>query len=166
MIDQAAAYFSRAVQAGGAQQQRSWLLNIAKCVWAARLLLPHMAQDAAAQDATVAALADARHVGLLFWPHIAACWRLTPQQWEQAPAPCHGLEAALPVVVQRSEQEARCLVQHLPDADRARLRTFALVLVRLARTTEPPLPALVVRRILSMFDVPDRQRRLSRVDLM
>ena len=65
---------------------------------------------------------------------------LTPEQWGRIPAPCAGLGAALPAVLERSTEEACLLVHRLPPADRARLRTFAVSLARVQQHMPAPLP--------------------------
>ena len=64
------------------------------------------------------------------FPDVPAHRPLTAAQWALIPAPCPGLAKALPATLQRSEAEAALLVAHLPAADSARLRTFALALHR------------------------------------
>lgn len=82
---------------------------------------------------------------------------LTASQWAQVPSPCVGLGAALPAVLQRSEQEAALLVRHLCAAERARLRTAALCLahVTVRRSTRksprlPPLPVPLRWHVLAL----------------
>lgn len=73
---------------------------------------------------------------------------LTPEQWAYVPAPCPGLEAALPAVLARSDAEAALLVARLPAAERERLRVAALCLRRTERVHGLPLPPAVVRPLL------------------
>ena len=86
------------------------------------------------------------------FPDVAAHWQLTAAQWALIPSPCPGLGKALPATLQRSEAEAALLVAHLPPADSARLRTFALALHRAQRQLGVFLPAELAGRILSLFD--------------
>ncbi|KAL4421661.1 hypothetical protein ABPG77_001202 [Micractinium sp. CCAP 211/92] len=76
---------------------------------------------------------------------VAAHARLTPEDWQQIPAPTHGLGAALPAVLHRSVAEAGLLVGRLPWADRRRLRCAALCLSRASRRRlHPELAASVL----------------------
>lgn len=76
---------------------------------------------------------------------VAAHSRLTPEDWQQIPAPTHGLGAALPTVLHRSVAEAGLLVGRLPWSDRRRLRCAALCLSRASRRRlHPELAASVL----------------------
>jgi len=86
---------------------------------------------------------------------LAACYPLRASEWEQVPTPCYGLGSALPDVLARSEVEAAHLVAHLTDEDKACLRTFALCLARCQRSLSMPIPATLVRHMLSLFDSDD-----------
>ena len=79
---------------------------------------------------------------------LAARQPLTPADWQQLPAPCPGLGAALPAVLARSEAEAAQLVAHLPPADKQRLRTAALCIRRVERSGGLHLPAELQRPLL------------------
>ena len=79
---------------------------------------------------------------------LAARQPLTPADWQQLPAPCPGLGAALPAVLARSEAEAAQLVARLPPADKQRLRTAALCIGRVERSGGLHLPGDVLRPLL------------------
>lgn len=84
---------------------------------------------------------------------VVARQELTSAEWstlEPVPPrrPQHSLAAALPAVLQRSEQEAALLMRCLPPEDRTRLRTLALCLARAQRQQCTPLPPVLVRRLL------------------
>lgn len=83
----------------------------------------------------------------LFAPLVAR-QSLSPSEWQQVPAPCPGLGAALPAVLRRSAEEAAQLVRCLPPADRERLRTAALCLRRVQRLYRLALPADIVNPLL------------------
>lgn len=87
-------------------------------------------------------------------PPLYACLvarlALSSDDWRRVPFPCPGLAAALPAVLARSEAEAAQLVQHLPVADRARLRAAALCLHRSERVHGLQLPAELSGRILAL----------------
>jgi len=103
-------------------------------------------------DVSLPILLGAGGVALPLCIDVAANWPLTAAQWQQVPRPCPGLGRALPAVVQRSEAEAAALVVHLPPADSARLRAFALALHCAQRFLHIHLPSAVVHRLLSLFD--------------
>ncbi len=84
----------------------------------------------------------------LFADFIAAAPPLTAVHWACMPAPCPGLGRALPTALAQSHEQARQVVQRLPPADATRLRTFALVLVRLQRRLRMALPGDVAGRLL------------------
>ena len=64
------------------------------------------------------------------------------------PAPCPGLGASLPAVLERSEAEAALLVDHLTDNNRQRLCTAALCLRRTERVHGLELPPAPLRPLL------------------
>lgn len=80
---------------------------------------------------------------------LAARQALLPAQWGRVPAPCAGLVAALPVVLERSVEEAAMLVRHLPPADREQLQTAALCLARSQRVHRVHLPSSIVWHLLA-----------------
>lgn len=77
---------------------------------------------------------------------------LGPSEWRQVPMPCPGLGRALPAALAHSPVQAACLVAHLPEADRLRLRTAALCLARAQRRRRVHLPSHIVEHLLSLFD--------------
>ncbi len=81
---------------------------------------------------------------------VTAHCPLPNELWQQLPAPCPGLARALPTALQHSHAQARMLVQHLPPADVAVLRTALLCLARQQRTSGLALPPSLVERILCM----------------
>ncbi|PRW56053.1 UPF0613 -like [Chlorella sorokiniana] len=86
---------------------------------------------------------------------VVASGRLRNGQWGIVPKTCQGLGRALPAVVERSTHEAALLVRHLLPADRERLRTWALTLVRLQRRLGINLPAELCGRLAALFDAAD-----------
>jgi ankyrin repeat protein len=68
-------------------------------------------------------LAAAGPVASPLYAQLAAARQLSVTQWEQVPASCPGLGAALPAVVARSTEEAACLVHRLPAEERDLLHT-------------------------------------------
>ena len=117
-----------------------------------RLEAARVMMAAVPPDASLPWLVLAGGLALPLYPEVAAHWPLTAAQWAQVPSPCPGLGTALPAVLQRSEAEAALLVAHLPAADVARLRVFALALHRAQRRLHVSLPAELARHILSLFD--------------
>ena len=109
----------------------------------ARLLLLGPAPELLAE------LSASGHAALPLYADLAASLSLTEVQWEQAPSRCAPLAAALPAVLARSQAEARLLMQHLPRAQKQRLRTCALCLVRGQRRARATLPAELTGRIPS-----------------
>ncbi|KAL4435608.1 hypothetical protein ABPG77_002571 [Micractinium sp. CCAP 211/92] len=85
---------------------------------------------------------------------LAASQPLTVAQWAAVPSPFHGLGAALPTVLARSEQEAAALVRHLPEDDRQRLRTCALCLARVQRRARAQLPIPLAHTLLAAAVAP------------
>ncbi len=123
------------------------------CGWlhldAARLLLEEAPLQPAAE--ILAALNKKGSWVLPLYASVVARLPLTPEQWELVPAPCPGLGAALPTILQRSEAEAALLAARLPAADRERMHTFALCLARAERERRlPPLPVPLVTRLLAL----------------
>ena len=112
---------------------------------AARLLLP-----ATPLDDALSALAAAGEAAQPFYPSLVAGRPLSHEQWRRVPAPCSGLAAALPAVLERSEAQAGWLVERLPMEERERLRTAALSLARAQRLRRMHLPAALVGRVLAL----------------
>lgn len=83
---------------------------------------------------------------------VVASGPLTEAQWALVPSPCVSLGRALPAVLERSSREAALLVRHLLPADKERLRTWALTLVRLQRRLAISLPAELCGRLAALFD--------------
>ncbi|KAL4435619.1 hypothetical protein ABPG77_002582 [Micractinium sp. CCAP 211/92] len=81
---------------------------------------------------------------------LAARRALAPADWARVPAPCAGLGAALPAVLERSPAEAALLVQHLPQSERQRLHTAALCLARAQQVHCTYLPPAALGRILAL----------------
>lgn len=81
---------------------------------------------------------------------LAARRALAPADWARVPAPCAGLGAALPAVLEQSPAEAALLVQHLPPAERQRLHIAALCLARAQRVHCAGLPPVALGRILAL----------------
>lgn len=79
---------------------------------------------------------------------LASRQAIEPADWARVPTPCPGLAAALPTVLRRSEEEAALLVGHLLDGERQRLRTAALCLGRVQRSSGTPLPPDILRPLL------------------
>lgn len=92
-----------------------------------------------------------RHVpeSLPLFAEVAACYPLSACEWQLIPAPCPGLAAALPAVLERSEAEAALLVAHLPRAERCRLQTAALCLRYAQAVLCVALPQPLVWHILA-----------------
>ena len=65
-----------------------------------------------------------------------------------------GLGRALPAALAHSPSQASILVRHLPAADVARLRTFALCLAQLQRRWGIQLHVAIVDLLLPHFDAP------------
>ena len=116
-----------------------------RCLAAARLLLP-----ATPLDDALAALMSSGSMALPLLADLVARRPLSPGQWQRIPAHCTGLAAALPAVMERSEDEAGYLVAHLTVDDRRRLRTAALCLLRAQRAAGIELPTDLVRRMLAL----------------
>lgn len=76
------------------------------------------------------AAADDQNIARPLFVHVVRNTALSAEDWELVPTPCPGLAAVLPVVHARSRTEAALLVQRLPAAAQARLRTAALALAR------------------------------------
>lgn len=91
---------------------------------------------------------DAAFLHPLFVEFATARCPLPSQQWDQLPVPCAGLTRALPAALHLSHNQARMLVQHLPPADVAVLRTALLCLARQQRSCGVELPPPLVERIL------------------
>ena len=89
-----------------------------------------------------------------FADFITARPPLSEAEWALVPVPCQGLGSALPTALAQSSAQASRLVQHLPDANAERLRTFALCLARAQRRAHVSLPTPVVWRLLAHFDAP------------
>ncbi|PSC70319.1 ankyrin repeat PH and SEC7 domain containing [Micractinium conductrix] len=124
---------------------------------AARCLLEHAPLPPASQALALLATAcksPPRYAPLAalqpLYATLVARQPLTPEQWDIVPAPCAGLGAALPAVLERSVGEAALLVQHLPAADKARLRTAALCLRRGHQGASAPLHTPIVWRLLAL----------------
>jgi hypothetical protein len=81
---------------------------------------------------------------------VAAAPALTEEQWAAVPSPCPGLGRALPAALDRSEAEARRIVQRLPGAEAQRLRVFALCLERSQRRLGIQLPSPLVGTLLAL----------------
>lgn len=105
---------------------------------------------AVSSDVLLPLLVPRVDLALSLFPDLAEHWPLTAQ-WRQVPTPCPGLGRALPFVLHRSEAEAALLVAHLPAADSACLRTFALALHRAQRRLAIHLPRELVGRVLCLF---------------
>ena len=75
-------------------------------------------------------------------------------EWTLIPRDCPNLGRALPATLAHSASQANRLVRHLPAADVARLRTFALTLARVQRRGDIQLPVAIVDLMLSQFDAP------------
>lgn len=75
--------------------------------------------------------------------------RLSPEEWALVPAPCPGLEHALPAALERSVGEAALLVARLEDSCRSRLRAAACTLTRVQRQLGLELPTPVAWKILA-----------------
>ncbi len=91
----------------------------------------------------------------LFGDFVRAPGRLplSSADWSEVPQPCASLQRALPAALTHSTDQASLLVRGLPVSMQRRLRTFALVLVRLQRRLRLQLPALLVQHLLSLtFD--------------
>ena len=93
------------------------------------------------------AAARGHNVSSLYAPLVAR-QPLTAAEWALVPTPCANLAPALPAVLARSAAEAGLLVQHLPLADRERLRTAALCLARLQRRHDLSLPLPISQHLL------------------
>jgi hypothetical protein len=91
-------------------------------------------------------------------PHFAdfvvARLPLSAAEWALLPRHCPGLVRALPSALAHSASQASSLVRHLPAADVARLRTFALCLARVQRRWDIQLPVAIINLLLSHFDAP------------
>ena len=83
---------------------------------------------------TVLAGADNSKAALPLFAAAVGHAALSDQDWKLVPTPCASLATVLPAVHARSRAEAGQLVQRLPPAAQARLRTAAMVLA-------PALPA-------------------------
>lgn len=68
--------------------------------------------------------------------------------WAQVPAPCAGLERALPAALAHSEAQAAQLVARLPEEAKQRLRTAALALARQQRRWRVALPGSIVAQLM------------------
>ena len=90
----------------------------------------------------------------LFADFVVARLPLSEHQWARLPTPCPALGRALPAALAHSASQTRNLVQHLPAADVARLRTFALCLARVQRRWDIQLPVAIIDLLLSHFDAP------------
>ena len=97
-------------------------------------------------------LAQRGQLALPLYEDLVAHWPLSEEHWRQVPSPCPGLGPVLPAVLARSEAEAAHLVDHLPAADKQRLRTFALSLSRRQQQLRVYLPASLVHTILALYD--------------
>ena len=120
----------------------------AGCEAAARCLAA-AAPAHAALTALAAAGAPARP---LIADCVAAHLPSTDAEWQLVPAACPGLGRALPAALERSAAQAAQVVQHLPAADKQRLRTATLCLLRAQRATCVALPGEVARRVVALFD--------------
>ena len=86
---------------------------------------------------------------LPLYADVAARYPLASADWQLIPAPCPGLGAALPTVLQRSPAEAALLVARLPDAECRRLCACALALHRAQARLGTALPQPLAWRILA-----------------
>jgi hypothetical protein len=75
-------------------------------------------------------------------------------EWTLIPRDCPNLGRALPASLAHSASQANRLVRHLPAADVARLRTFALTLVRVPGRWDIQLPVAIIDLLLSHIDAP------------
>ena len=90
----------------------------------------------------------------LFADFVVARLPLSAAEWALLPRHCPGLVRALPSALAHSASQASSLVRHLPAADVARLRTFALCLARVQRRWGIQIPIVILNYLLSHFDAP------------
>lgn len=115
-----------------------------------RAAVAHVLLPVGPPVATLNSLLQAGLAGRRLLPDfVAARLPLSNTIWALLPRPCFGLVRLLPAALEHGTEQARQLVQHLPAADAARLRLFALCLARVQRRAGVSLPAEVVALILS-----------------
>lgn len=107
-----------------------------------------------AASSTPSVLLAVASAGVHAQPFFADCAivrpALTAAEWAMLPSPCPGLGRALPAVLARSQLEACFLVERLPAADRAQLRSAALCLTHARASNGAALPGPVAERILAL----------------
>jgi len=118
------------------------------CLAGARCLLDEGPRQPAGE--LVALLRERGNEALALYAVVVARQPLTPAEWALVPAPCPGLAALLPSVLERSGEEAALLVRCLPLAHRQRLRTAALCLASAQQCLITPSPSPLVRHILAL----------------
>ncbi len=98
-------------------------------------------------SSTLALLRAARQPNTQDLPaRLSAALPLTTLEWASLPQAI--LPTVLPIALAHSPAQARQLVLQLPSLDRRRLRTMALCLARVQRSTGLPLPQAILQSIL------------------